>query len=188
MSLADCAAQAVLQWSRDDAITMVAIAGAESGWINDRPSGSDVVGGPGDRSSWRPYACNGVYSWGLYQIHMPSHHARLQDVTGSPDPCIWRDHLIDPGFNTVMAAEIRSGQGLSAWSVYNNGAYRAYIDQATVAVDAALGVGPPPPVILPPIWPPLPAGFLALPIVDVLAAPRLASLDVAPVEPPPGFH
>ena len=188
MSLADCAAQAVLQWPRDTAITMVAISGAESGWINGRPSTVDVVGGPGDRAEWRQYACDGVYSWGLYQVHMPSHHARLQDVTFSTLPCVWRDHLIDPGFATVMAAEILSGQGLSAWSVYNNGAYRTYIDQATAAVDEALGVGPPPPVIPPPIWPPLPAGFLLLPLVDPLAAGRLVSLDVAPVEPPPGYH
>jgi hypothetical protein len=188
MSIEDCAAQAVLQWDRDTAITMVAIAGGESGWINDRPSGVDVVGGPGDRPEWQQYACNGVYSWGLYQVHMPSHHARLQDVTFSTDPCVWRDHLINPGFATVMAAEILAGQGLSAWSIYNNGAYRAYIDQATAAVDAALGGAPPSPIPPEPIWPPLPAGFLALPLVDVLAAPSSVFPDTPAVEPPPGFH
>ena len=188
MTLADCAAQAVLQWPRDTAITMVAIAGGESGWVNGCPSTVDVVGGSGDRAEWRQYACDGVYSWGLYQIHMPSHHDRLYDVTLSTDPCVWRDHLIDPGFNTVMAAEILSGQGYTAWSVYNNGAYRTYIDQATLAVDEALGLQPPAPYIPPPIWPPLPAGFLTLPMTDPMAAMRLSSLDVAPVEPPPGFH
>ena len=87
-----------------------------------------------------------------------------------------------------MAAEILAGQGLTAWSAYNNGAYRAYIDQATTAVDAALGVQPPAPYIPPPIWPPLPAGFLSLPLVPPSAAHRLRSLDVAPREPPPGYH
>lgn len=188
MSLADCAAQAVLQWPRDVAINMVAIAGAESGWINGRASTVDVVGGPGDRAEWRQYACDGVYSWGLYQVHMPSHHYRLEAVTGSASPCVWRDHLTNPGFATVMAAEILSGQGYSAWSVYNNGAYRAYIDQATAAVDEALGVQPPTPIIEPPIWPPLPAGFLRLPLVPPSAAHLLSSLDVAPREPPPGYH
>jgi hypothetical protein len=188
VSLADCAAQAVLQWDRDTAIIMVAIAGAESGWRNDAPSSVDVVGGPGDRPEWRQYACDGVYSWGLYQVHMPSHHARLQDVTGSASPCVWRDQLINPGFATVMAAEILAGQGLSAWSTYNVGAHLAYIAQATAAVDAALGVQPPGPYIQPPIWPPLPAGFLTLRLVDPSAAGRSVAPPARAVEPPPGYH
>lgn len=187
MSLADCAAQAVLQWSRDDAITMVAIGGAESGWRNDAPGDHYSIFPPDQQATYKLYSCNGYTSYGLYQVNMRWHHARLYAVTLSTDPCVWAAQLSDPGFNTVMAAEIRSGQGLSAWSTYNNGAYRAYIDQATVAVDAALGVTPPTPYIPPPIWPPLPPGFLRLPMVDPLAARHLWSLDVAPVEPPPGF-
>ena len=188
MSLADCAAQAVLQWPRDDAITMVAIAGAESGWRNDARGDHYSIFPPDQQATYRQYSCDGYTSWGLWQVNMRWHYPRLQEVTFSTDPCVWAAQLSNPGFNAVMAAEIRSGQGLSAWSTYNNGAYRSFIDQATAAVDEALGVGPPPPVIPPPIWPPLPAGFLTLPMVDPLAAGRLASLDVAPVEPPPGFH
>lgn len=187
MTLADCAAQAVLQWSRDDAITMVAIAGAESGWRNDAFGDHYSIFPPDQQAVYKQYSCNGYTSWGLYQINMRWHHDRLYAVTWSTDPCVWRDSLCDPGFATVMAAEILSGQGYTAWSVYNNGAYRTYIDQATRAVDEALGIQPPTPVIPPPIWPPLPPGFLTLPMVDPLAAMYLSSLDVAPVEPPPGF-
>lgn len=188
MSLADCAAQAVLQWDRDTAITMVAIAGAESGWRNDAAGDHYSIFPPDQQPTYRQYSCQGYTSWGLWQINMRWHHPRLYDATLSTDPCVWAAYLSDPGANAYLAHEIWATQGLTAWSTYNNGAYRAYIAQATTAVDEALGVQPPRPVIPPPIWPPLPAGFLTLPMVDPLAAPRLDSLDVAPVEPPPGYH
>ena len=42
MSIEDAARAAVVLWRQPDAIIMVAIAGAESGWRNDAPSSSDV--------------------------------------------------------------------------------------------------------------------------------------------------
>jgi hypothetical protein len=232
MTLADCAAQAVLQWPRDDAITGVAIAGAESGWRTDAqgdhidtlvgyyathwglnpdaplpvlpawaqqearglgldPAGAAAAGRSLRQEFWRvwgPIACNGYTSFGAWQINTMYHQGPVRDATHSSDPCVWRDALFDVGFNCLLAHDIWAEAGWIRWSTYNGGQYAAYIDQATTAVDAALGVTPPTPVIPPPIWPPLPAGFLTLPIVDPLAAPSSLFPDVAPVEPPPGFH
>ena len=152
LTIYDVARLAVAYWTRDDAITMVAIAGPESAYIEDRPSSSDIIGMYGDQEAWHPYACDGVYSWGLWQVFMPVHHLLLQERTGSTDPCVWRDHLVDPGFNAILAHEIWATQGLSAWSTYNNGDYLDYLDEAEAAVDAAL-------VPLPPRGPVTPGGI-----------------------------
>lgn len=188
MSLAECAAQAVLQWPRDTAITMVAISGAESGWRNDAAGDHWSIFPPDQQATYRQYSCQGYTSWGLWQVNMRWHYPRLQDATGSSDPCVWASYLSNPGANALMAAEILAGQGLSAWSTYNVGSYRAYIAQATAAVDAALGVQPPTPYIPPPIWPPLPAGFLSLALVNPAAAGRSVAPPSRAVEPPPGYH
>jgi hypothetical protein len=188
VSLADCAAQAVLQWDRETAITMVAISGAETGgaWNNDA-AGDPWWNYPGD-PLYKTYSCGGHTSWGLWQVNMRWHYPRLQDATGSSDPCVWASYLSNPGANALMAAEILAGQGLSAWSTYNVGAHLAYIAQATAAVDAALGAQPAGPYIQPPIWPPLPVGFLTLRLVDPSAADRSVAPPARAVEPPPGYH
>ncbi len=167
---------------------MVAIGGPESGWRNDAPGDHWSIFPPDQQAIYRQYSCQGYTAWGIWQVNMRWHYSRLQEVTFSSDPCVWAAQLSDPGFNAVMAAEIRAGQGYSAWTGYNTGAYLDYIAQATAAVDAALGVQPPEPVLPPVVFPPLPAGFLTLPSVDVSAARRLGSLDVTPHEPPPGYH
>jgi len=147
MTISDAAAAAVLYWSRDDAITMVAIAGAESGWINDRPSDTDVWGMPGEQLWWRPYACNRVYSWGLWQIFMPVHRAKLGSLTNSSDPCRWRDYLCDPVNNARVAHWVWTEQGFNAWSAYQLDRHIPFLAAAQAAVDAA--IAPPPPVEVP---------------------------------------
>jgi len=232
MTIEACATQAVLQWAREDAITAVAIAGAESSWranaegdhidtlvsyyatqlgvgpdvplpaltagaaallrsVGLDPDGAAAAGRSLRQEFWRvwgPLACGGYTSFGAWQINTMFHQGQLNDATHSYDPCVWRDALFEVGFNAYLAHEIWMEGGWGRWSTYQGGQYRGYIDEATAAVDAALGGQHPPPVVPPPIWPPLPAGFLTLPIVDPLAAMHLSSLDVAAVEPPPGFH
>ena len=149
MSIADAAAAAVLYWSRDNAITMVAIAGPESSYRNDAPSSTDVWGMPGEDPAWRPYACQQVYSWGLWQIFMPVHKAKLGELTNSSDPCFWSAYLCDPVNNARVAHWVWTEQGFQAWSAFNDRSYLAYMDRATVAVDEALGPTPPDIVPLP---------------------------------------
>jgi len=164
MSIADAAAAAVLYWSRGDAITMVAIAGPESSYRNDAPSSTDVWGMLGEDPAWRPYACQQVYSWGLWQIFMPVHRAKLGSLTNSSDPCFWAAYLCDPLNNARVAYWIWTEQGFGAWSCYNDRSYLAYMDRAEAAVDEALGPRPPidvplPPAVAPPsaaVYPPFP--------------------------------
>lgn len=189
MSIEDAARAAVVLWTQPDAIIMVAIAGAESGWRNDAPSSSDVWGMPGEQPSWRPYSCNQVYSWGLWQIFMPMHYDKLQAATGSADPCYWAGWLKGPASNAHIADQILRTQGFTAWSTYNNLAYRAYLHDAEVAVAAAIGeVLPPAPPMPPPIppWPVVPVSTSLL-YVSPLAPPAGAQggfRDITPVEPP----
>lgn len=173
MSIEDCAAVAVLLWDRDTAITMVAIAGAESGWDPAAPGDPWWIFPVDQQPTKKLYSCDGYGSIGMWQIHMPAHHARLQVVTGSTDPCVWRDNLTVTGFNGDMAAEILAGQGFEAWSCYNNDAYLDYVDQATIAVDTALGFIVPP--TKPPVLPPFP---------PVLPVASIRFLQLTPVQPP----
>lgn len=176
LSIYDVARLAVAYWTYDDAITMVAIAGPESGYIEDRPSSVDRVGGPGDRPEWHPYACDGVYSWGLWQVHMPSHTFLLQEATGSTDPCFWRDYLCDGAHNAYIAYRIWLSQGFGAWSCYNDNSYLRFKVDATMAVDYIITPPKPAP-------PPVPPTGGAPPLTPV--EPPWASVEPpAAVEPP----
>lgn len=151
---------------------MVAIAGPESGWINDRASESDVWGMPGEQPWWRSYSCDRVYSWGLWQIFIPAHYGILIAATGSPDPCRWRDYLLDPVNNARIAYQVWQAQGFFAWTAYNNNSYLAYKARAQVAVDAAIGPRPPVPAVLPPAVEP-PSRAIAPPTTPVAPPPSL---------------
>lgn len=155
MSIADAAAVAVLYWSRDDAITMVAIAGPESGY-DSRAQGDPLSSfSPAERAVYDAYDCGGYLSFGLWQIFQGVHHGRLRAATGSSDPCQWRDYLFSPLNNAQMAHQVWLAQGFGAWTAYNNGSYLAYKPQAELAVDAALGPAPVPVIPLPsPVEPP----------------------------------
>jgi hypothetical protein len=183
VSIADAALYATLYWPRDDAITMVAIAGAESSWRNDAQGDYYTIFPPDEQLTKFAYSCNGYTSFGLWQVHTPAHHAMLERRTGSTDPCVWRDLLFDPDSNANIAREIWDTQGFGAWSQYNNDAYLAYRDQATAAVDAVLPAPPPPRPWFPPL-PPIPYFLLDLEPVEPPAGAVSDFRDLAPVEPP----
>lgn len=95
-----------------DLVTMVAIAGAESGYnpkIN--------AAGPED-------------SRGLWQINV--------GPGANPDMLKLGD-LYNPLVNAKAMKIIRARQGLGAWTVYRTGAYKNFIDQARRAVLASRG-------------------------------------------------
>lgn len=176
LSIYDVARLAVAYWLRDDAIIMVAIAGAESGWIEDRPSTTDVWGMPGDNVYWRAYSCQRVYSWGLWQVFMPVHRLLLEESTGSIDPCVWRDYLCDGAHNAYIAYRIWLSQGFGAWSTYNDHSYERFLVDATMAVDYVLARPRPAP-------PPVPPPGGAPPLTPVV--PPSASVAPPAARPPP---
>jgi hypothetical protein len=95
-----------------DLVTMVAIAGAESGY-NARINAA----GPED-------------SRGLWQINVGP---------GANTDMLKLGNLYDPFVNAKAMRLIRARQGLSAWTVYRTGAYKAYLGRARSAVVASKG-------------------------------------------------
>ena len=128
---------------------MVAIAGGESGWIPWAAGEPLSRFSPADQLLYAPYDCNGYLSWGLWQIFVGVHHGKLQTLTGSTDPCVWRDYLFDPGQNAAVARMVWGEQGFAAWTIYNLDLHLAFLEQAELAVDAALGPPIPPVIVLP---------------------------------------
>lgn len=95
-----------------DWVTMVAIARAESGF------NVGAVGGPNS---------NGTYDYGLFQINSVHGYDRGKLTS-------------DAAYNTHAAHDIYSSQGLRAWSTYNNGAYKQFVNEARQGVAQAANV------------------------------------------------
>jgi hypothetical protein len=91
----------------DDLVTMLAVAGAESGW---RPDAHGV--GPRDDS------------WGLWQINRMA------------SPQYDAGQLTDPAYNAQVAYEFFTGRGFKPWSAYTTGAYEKFLDEARSTVSA----------------------------------------------------
>ncbi len=60
------------------------------------------------------------FSYGGFQIRS----LRAEKGTGGPRD---EDRLLEPRFNARSALIIRRGQGWTAWSTYNDGSYKAYL-------------------------------------------------------------
>lgn len=104
------------------AVIMTAIAGGESGW------NPDAVGDVGlQDATWGP-------SVGLWQIRS----IKAQNGSGGVRDA---SRLKDPAFNARSAYAIYQSQGLRAWSVYTNGAYRRFLDQAQGASGSSTSGG-----------------------------------------------
>jgi hypothetical protein len=71
---------------------------------------------------------DGGNSIGLFQIYMPAHPDKLQAMTGSTDRAVWEEWLKDPINNINAAIAVYNSQGLGAWTIYNIGAYKAYLN------------------------------------------------------------
>lgn len=84
-------------------------------------------------SGWNPSAVgDGGNSIGLWQIYQPAH------------PWSRGMNLRDPRVNALAAMRVYRSQGLGAWSVYNSGAYRAFLDEAAQAIGGRGRAGSPP--------------------------------------------
>lgn len=93
-------------------VTMVAIARAESGFR------VEVI---------NPFNSNGTKDFGLFQINSVHRYDERLLTT-------------DAAYNTRCAKRIYDSQGLRAWSVYNNGKYQQFVNEARQGVAQAAGV------------------------------------------------
>lgn|GEM_PF-1525510 len=174
MSLAEAAAAAVAVFPHINVTTtagvyplpvvMVAIAGAESGWNN---TDAGDCGYP-DLPSCGPCTDGGTgaTSWGLWQVHSV-HIPLLTQLTGSTDPCVWREWLFVPLNCAVAARAVYEGAaGLGNWTTYSQGEYVQYLGTAQAAVRAAqTPTQKPPPPITPSPPPPLANGWIGWVVV-----------------------
>jgi hypothetical protein len=148
-NLAAATRAALMFWEPDIAVTMLAIAGAESGgWkldaAGDSPSILRSKGYPGSAATAKTYNCplgteDGYASWGLWQIFMPLHKSTLESL-GAPkdDPCATAEWLKDPANNARAAFAVWQSQGFGAWTMYNNGEYDNYLAEAQQAVEETI--------------------------------------------------
>jgi len=102
-------------FSGDDIVTAVAVALAES---NGNPNAYDPETAAG--------APEGLGSYGLWQIYLKAH------------PEFANYNLFDPAQNADAALQVWAAAGGSwnPWSTYKSGAYQAFIDTASQAVNA----------------------------------------------------
>ena len=162
----ELAGRAILtRWpGRGQAIVMLAIGAAESGQF------TSLHGDPASSyPQYTQYACNGYLSHGFLQIFMGAHYQKLVEHTGSSDPCVWSSYLenfyncADVGWQVWYDRGGGTDYGYTAWSVFNNGSYLAYIAQATGVIDSLLYQPPSPPPPPPPPEPtPPPAEVIGL--------------------------
>ena len=141
-----CARSAVLFWDLPTAITMVAIAGAESNWNReaggDSPAQLEAAGAYESAKRAREWNCptgsdHGPSSWGYWQINVGWNHDFLVPMSGFRDPC-WIASWLKIGSNNARAANVILGrQGFDAWTVYRHNIHLNYIDEATSAVHQA---------------------------------------------------
>lgn len=146
MSLEECAAIAVPWWGPEAAPTMVAIAGAESGW-NPAAEGDHLsIFNPAQQLAYQPFACNGNLSVGYWQIFLGVHSPLVRNMSGLWHPCELAGWLHDGNNNARAAAAIRvNAGGYKPWSVFNDGSYAAFLPQAEEACRKFLESHPPNP-------------------------------------------
>jgi len=130
-----CGKAALAHWSKEDAITMLAIAAAESGSFTALHGDSVelVHGNPA-------LACNNMLSHGAWQVYMGVHSDKLIKLTGSLAPCDWAKYLEDPNKCAEVAWMVwheRGGglNGLKAWSTFNVGAHLQHMARATEVIN-----------------------------------------------------
>src|SRR5689334_2109080 len=100
------------------AVTMTAIAGAESGW------NPNAVGDTGlADATWGP-------SIGLWQVRS----LNAQAGTGGPRDAT---RLKDPAFNAYAARQVYTEQGFGAWSTFTNGRFRNYLGASSSSTSSS---------------------------------------------------
>lgn len=134
MTIADAALAARDYFSPPDAITMLAIAGAESAF-NPKARGDSLSSfTEAQRERYGPFTCADYCSIGLWQIFMPVHMEMLERLSGLSGACPIANWLTTPANNARAAKEILDGEGFSAWSVYNGGQYERFVTEAQAAL------------------------------------------------------
>lgn len=138
MTIEQAATVAVQHWPRDNAIVMVAIAGGESSWRENAEGDGVGIFPPAEQPIYRRWSCNGFTSFGPWQVNLRWNHPHITRLSGLTNPCDMARWLKSWPNNARAARVIFDNQGFRAWTIYNIGAYRQYLERATRAVDDVL--------------------------------------------------
>jgi len=134
MGIAEIALAARDTFEPSEAIEMLAIAGAESAFketaAGDRLSDFTIE----QRHQWEQFACNDFLSFGPWQIFLGVHTQMVEVLSGLKGACPLANWLTNPYNNARAARAILRGQGLSAWTTYNTGQYRQFLNEAQAAI------------------------------------------------------
>jgi len=129
----------------DVGITMVAIAGAESGWQDNAEGDNLSAFTPVEQSNYADFAIDGWLSFGPWQIFLGVHTSKVEAAAQTTDKEELKSWLFNAKNNALIARQIYDSQGFSAWSTFNNGAYKEHLAEATAAWNAATGANIPTP-------------------------------------------
>ena len=154
--VAQLALEAFRGFADQDIITMVAIAGGESGFnpniAGDSPAILRELGLTAEANeilnggrTCPPFSENGFASWGLWQINLNVHTDMVARLSGlaSTDPCALATWLKNPVNNARAARAVFDERatfappGFTAWTVYNRQRYLNFLPEAREAVAAA---------------------------------------------------
>jgi len=138
MSLESISRVAVQVFNTGDAPTMVAIAGAESGF-NPAARGDAVNSFPPSLANvYQEWSDEGFCSFGAWQVFLPVHHQMVATLSHKETPAELASWLLDAENNARAAREILGSQGFTAWSTFNDSQFHRFINDAGVGVAAAL--------------------------------------------------
>jgi len=142
MTIASVAVAARDTFAEADRVTMLAIAGAESAY-NDAARGDNLSNfDSADRIKYAPFACADWLSFGPWQIFLGVWQQDLEILSGVKGSCPLANWLSNANNNAKAAYMVLSRQGFTAWSTYNNGAYRQFENEARAALAALPPVEP----------------------------------------------
>lgn len=138
------AAQAALAagFTPAQAVIAVAVSGAETGGWTRFLGDYGLHGGAGG-PYWPCGGQPGPCSIGYWQINQCAHQPTLAKMAGTSNPCAIQTWLLDPQ-NCARAAYAVSGGGAdwTPWTTYVKGYYKAYLQEASAAVQTPASTSP----------------------------------------------
>lgn len=174
MAIWDCARAAVRYFSREQAITIVAIGGPESGWNLIAAGDPWYIFPPAEHAAYVAWSCGENTAFGWLQVNLRWNHDHVAALGGGSTPCEQATWLWNYDNSARAGKRIFDNQGFRAWTAYNVNAHAQYLDDARYAVDLALE-GAPAPGPVGAIAPPLQA--VAPPARVVVPPERFIALE-----------
>lgn len=130
-----CAASAIKFWPDfEQASTMVAIGGPESGQREVASGDPWWIFPFWEQAAYRAASCNGYTAFGWLQINLRWNTPHVARFSGTNEPCANAAYLQQYDNASRVGRVVFDNQGYRAWSAYNSGLYRDWLFFARLAV------------------------------------------------------